>query len=120
MTSTIAPRETPRVFVVVLNWNGLNDTLRCLESLAAVTVPPTSVIVVDNGSRDDSVAQISYRFPDVTVLTNVKNEGFASACNQGMVVALERGAAYVLLLNNDTTVAPDFLEHLVRAADSHR
>jgi GT2 family glycosyltransferase len=116
----IASRGTPQVFVVVLNWNGLNDTLRCLESLAAAKVPSASVIVVDNGSRDDPVVQISRRFPEVTVLANVTNEGFAGGCNQGIAVALERGAAYVLLLNNDTTVAPDFLDHLVQAAETHR
>lgn len=109
----------PRVTVVTLNWNGRDDTLGCLESLSSIVYPAFDVVAVDNASRDDSVAVIRANFPGVTVIENRDNEGFTGGCNVGIRWALERGADYVLLLNNDTVVAPDFLDQLVRAAEAH-
>lgn len=109
---------TPRVAVVVLNWNGRADTVECLESLARLEPPAHEVVVVDNGSTDGSVAVIGERFPGVTVLENGENLGYTGGNNAGLRYALGQGAEYVLVLNNDTVVAPDLLGRLVEAAEA--
>jgi GT2 family glycosyltransferase len=107
---------SPRVAVVVLSWNGRDDTLECLASLRAVDYPNWEVLVVDNGSKDDSVDGIRKRYPEVLLIEAGRNLGFAGGNNVGLHAALERGAEFIVLLNNDTTVAPDLLRELVRAA----
>jgi GT2 family glycosyltransferase len=109
---------TPQVIVIVLNWNGLSDTLECLTSLASLDYPAHEVVVVDNGSTDDSVETIRARFPQVTLIQNGANLGFAEGNNVGLRYALERAADYVLLLNNDTIVDPGFLTELVAVAEA--
>jgi GT2 family glycosyltransferase len=107
----------PRVTIIVLNWNGLADTLECLESLSRLDYPAYEMVVVDNGSTDGPPAAIRERFPDVTLIENGENLGFTGGNNVGLRWALEQGADYMLLLNNDTVVAPDFLRLLVEAAE---
>lgn len=109
---------TPLVYVVVLNWNGWHDTLVCLDALQHVAYPHQCV-VVDNGSTDESVGQIQQAFPSVSLLTLGHNSGFAGGSNAGMRYALEQGADYVLLLNNDTIVAPDFLQPLITTLETN-
>jgi GT2 family glycosyltransferase len=103
------------VTIVVLNWNGADRTLACLESLAAADLRGASVLVVDNGSHDGSADAVRRRFPAQEVLVLPQNVGFAGGNNAGIGVGLERGADAVLLLNNDTRVAPDFLPPLLDA-----
>lgn len=102
---------TPAFVAVVLNWNGGDDTLAALESLAGV---PT--ICVDNGSTDGSDVRVEERFPAVELLRTGANLGFAGGNNVGIRRALERGADWVLLLNNDAVAEPGLVEALVRAA----
>ncbi|WP_239187379.1 glycosyltransferase family 2 protein [Candidatus Nitrotoga sp. HW29] len=116
--ATMNIQVPPNVAIVVLNWNGANDTLECLNSLVSLTYPNFSVIVVDNGSTDNSLGKLraySSPFPLVLLETG-KNLGYAGGNNVGTRHALEHGADFVLLLNNDTTVAPDLLEQLINAA----
>ncbi len=101
------------VTIGVLNWNGAADTIECLESLAAAELQGASILVVDNGSRDDSVGRIRARFPAQAILPLAQNQGYAGGNNAGMRAALAAGAGGVLLLNNDTRVAPDFLPPLL-------
>jgi GT2 family glycosyltransferase len=109
----------PKVSVITVNWNNFNDSAECLESLRKTTYPNFEVIVVDNGSGGDDVSLLKQRFGDsIRLIVNDKNAGFAGGCNIGIKDALARGADYVVLLNNDTVVAPDFLEGLVRVAQS--
>ena len=109
----------PKVSVITVNWNNFNDSAECLESLRKTTYPNFEVIVVDNGSVGDDVSLLKQRFGDsIRLIVNDKNSGFAGGCNIGIKDALARGADYVVLLNNDTVVAPDFLEGLVRVAQS--
>lgn len=116
-----ASRETlePRVAVILVNWNGADDTLDALQSLSQQAYRNARIIVVDNGSHDDSVARIRARFPDVTVIENSSNEGFAGGNNRGIEYALKSDAEYFFLLNNDTHVEPDALCRLVAAACAH-
>lgn len=109
----------PLVWVLLVNWNGKKDMLACLASLHKVAYQPLHILVIDNASTDDSVKAIQTEFPEVEILANPRNERFARANNQGMQKALQAGADLILLLNNDTEVAPDFLDHLVQAMATH-
>jgi hypothetical protein len=112
----------PLVCVVVLNWNGLKDTVECLESLQKITYPNHKVVVVDNASASDDVRILRDRFGAYAhIIRNDRNYGYTGGNNIGIRHALQaHDPGYVLILNNDTTVAPDFLGHLVHAAESDR
>jgi GT2 family glycosyltransferase len=101
------------VAVVVLSWNGREDTLACLRSLAALAAPEPFVIVVDNGSSDGTAESVRDAFPGVELIESGANLGFAGGNNAGITRALERGASHVLVLNNDVEVDPGFLNALV-------
>lgn len=115
--NTAHPR-LPRVAIIVLNWNGAQETLGCLTSLAAVTYPNHSVLVADNGSEDDSLALIRAQFPTIEILENRANLGYAGGNNRAITHVMTSAPDFVLLLNNDVEVAPDFLDHLITAAES--
>lgn len=99
-----------KVAIVVLNWNGKDDTTACLHSLQRIDYPSFDIIVVDNGSTDGSIATLRKRFPDVQILANARNLGYAGGNNVGIRHALNQGADAVLVLNNDTIAAPDVLK----------
>jgi GT2 family glycosyltransferase len=105
------------VSVIIVNWNTAGLLLQCLDSIYK-TKPLHSfeVIVVDNASQDESVSLVSQRFPDVTLVVNHENQGFARANNKGM--SLGRGR-YLMLLNSDTIVLPGALDRLIQVADSN-
>jgi GT2 family glycosyltransferase len=106
----------PKVSIIVLNWNGRDDTLECLRSVERIDYPNFETIVVDNGSSDGSVAAMRRVFPQLRVLETGENLGYAGGNNVGIRHALERGADYVLLLNNDTIVDSALLNEFVGAA----
>jgi len=108
--------DVPKIAIIVLNWNGHDDTLECLRSLEAVSYANFEVIAVDNGSIDGSVQALKETFPTLTVLENGENLGYAGGNNVGIHAALERGAEFILLLNNDTVVAPNILDEFVAGA----
>ena len=107
-----------RVFTVVLNWNGWRDTAACLSSLAQMRYANNQAIVVDNGSDDDSSCRLRSEFPSLQLIETGRNLGFAAGCNVGIQRALKQGADFVWLLNNDTTVHHEALQHLVQKAKS--
>ena len=107
-------RNAPKVFIVILNWNGLEDTLACLESLEGLEYSNYEVIVVDNDSADGSEEVLRERYPQHIILQSGANLGFAGGMNVGLRYALAHGASYAWLLNNDTLVEPDALTQLVR------
>lgn len=114
----VAGQEWPRVAIIVLNWNGKEDTLDCLASLERLDYPAMDIIVVDNGSSDDSVSAIRAGYPAVHLIELDENLGFVGGNNIGMIEAQRLAADFVLLLNNDTVVAPDFLRQLIAAAQN--
>lgn len=119
MSNQSSVLNQPHVGIVILNWNGYKDTANCLVSLCDIDYRNYSVLVVDNGSKDGSGEQIDREFPDVQVLFTEENLGFAGGCNVGIRELLEDGVDYILLLNNDTIVEPDFLGPLVDTAERH-
>jgi GT2 family glycosyltransferase len=108
----------PSVSCIVLNWNGWRDTIVCIASLEKADYPNLSIIVVDNGSTDDSVQRIHSEFPLLEIIESPANLGFGSGNNLGIRVALQRGVKYIWLLNNDTVVEPVTLTALVSHAES--
>ncbi|MDD5111136.1 MAG: glycosyltransferase family 2 protein [Candidatus Altiarchaeota archaeon] len=106
---------SPKVSVMVLNWNGKGDTLECLSSLARLDYPDYEVVVVDNGSTDGSQQEIKKGFPKVRLIENKENLGFAEGCNVGI---RSTEGKYVLLLNNDMTFDPRMLMELVLVSES--
>ncbi len=106
----------PLVMLVVVTWNGLRDTLACLQSIRTQTYANRRVVLVDNASQDGTVAAVRRYFPDVHIIANATNTGYVHANNQGARWALDHGAEWVLLLNNDVWLAPDALAAMVRAA----
>ena len=111
----------PKVGIVISNYNGWQDTLVCLDSLQKQTFTDFEVILIDDASPNDSVAQLQNKLPPNTVfLPQERNVGFAAANNIGMRRALDDGCDFALLLNNDTSVRPDFLEKLLELDDTKR
>ena len=153
----------PKVSIIILNWNGWKDTIECLESLYQITYPDYEVIVVDNGSEDESIDKIKeyaegkikveskfFEYSEknkpikiigytreeaearggkerelesspsnrkLILIENEKNYGFSEGTNIGIRYALERGADYAFLLNNDTVVDAKFLNELIRVGE---
>ncbi len=116
MTDLLAPTHA-KVAVVVLTWNGVEDTLACLASLAQSDWPNLEVIVADNGSADGTPAAVRGAGTASLVIENEDNLGFAAGNNAGIAAALERGADLVFVLNNDTIVPAATIGELVRALE---
>ena len=108
-----------RVAVIVLNWNGWKDTISCLNSLQRLDYPDFYLIIVDNASTDDSVAQIERAVPNIELLQNGANLGFGGGCNAGIRYALGKGADYIWLVNSDAVADPGALSALVKVADDN-
>ncbi|MEK7729197.1 MAG: glycosyltransferase family 2 protein [candidate division KSB1 bacterium] len=106
----------PLVHALILNFNGKQLLLETLASVVQITYPNFKIIVVDNGSSDGSQALVRAQYSEGILLENEKNLGFGEGNNVGMRYALEHGAEWVLLLNNDLTVAPDLLTHMMAVA----
>ena len=111
--------DLPTVVIVILNWNGWEDTLVCLHSLKKITYSQYHIILIDNGSSDNSVEILTkYQDSYISFIPLKDNLGFAKGCNYGMQYALkEMDPDYILLLNNDTSVEPDFLTKIVESAE---
>ena len=111
----------PKVSIIILNWNGWADTLECLASLNRLDYNNFEIILIDNASKERPPL-VSVQFLKLAIfqIFNEKNLGFAGGNNQGIKIALERGADYVLLLNNDTTIETDFLSKLIEAGENNK
>lgn len=119
-----------QISIVILNWNGKEDTIECLKSVQKCQIPSIrqaqdkkfkcQIIVVDNGSTDGSITAIKKKFPKVEVVEIGRNLGFAGGNNVGVKKAIEDGADFVLVLNNDTTADENLLVHFIEALDNNK
>lgn len=110
----------PSVSIVLLNYNSYKDTLECIKSLSSITYSNYKIIIVDNNSSDNSELKIKEYIKGndrIHFIQSGKNLGFSWGNNVGIKYALEQGCKYICLLNNDTVVEPNFLEHLVRSME---
>lgn len=105
--------------VIIVNWNGKNDTLECLESVFRIGYPDYEVIVADNGSSDGSCESFTASFPRINLIRRQANDGFCAAANEAIRLAEKSGAGYVFLLNNDMTVEPAIIVELKKVLDEN-
>lgn len=108
----------PKFWIVLVNFNGLDDTRRCLESLLEQD-EPACVVVVDNASRENAIPELRRSFPWIESIRSEVNGGWAGGNNLGVQFALSQGADWIVLLNNDTTVPPRFVRRMKEAARTH-
>lgn len=111
----------PLVYIIVLNWNGLEDTDECLDSLLGIRYQNYVITVIDNGSslNEANILEEKYRGLIKTIRNDV-NLGFVGGMNIGIEYAIRRGADYILLLNNDIIVDREFVNELIKAAEEDR
>jgi GT2 family glycosyltransferase len=110
--------QNPNVCIALLNWNGWQDTVGCLASLQKIDFKEYCIVVIDNGSTDDSVLRIREQFSKIEIIQLQQNLGFAGGCNVGIRHAFALGVQYVWLLNNDTRVSPGALRDMVKMAET--
>jgi len=110
--------NSTKVEIIILTWNGKEDTIECLNSLLKVNYDNFDITVVDNASNDDSAERIAAEFPSVKLLKNNENLMYAGGNNVGIKEALRGEAEYILLLNNDTILHEDFLKYLLESFKS--
>ncbi|MEW6327413.1 MAG: glycosyltransferase family 2 protein [Thermodesulfobacteriota bacterium] len=105
-----------KVSLILLNWNRAGDTIECLRCLQDVTYENLTIILVDNGSTDGSVDKIAKLFPNLLIIKNGINLGFAGGHNVGIMHAIRNGADLICLLNNDTVTDSNFVREMVAIA----
>lgn len=112
--------KKPKVFIVVLNYNGGNELRQCLDSVYKLNYSNFEVIVVDNNSSDNSFEKARKRFDRFHFIKNSRNLGFSAGNNVAIKWALEKGAEYVFLLNNDAIVEKSTLTNLIEFAEKEK
>ena len=110
----------PLVGIVIPTWNLASDTEKCLNDLMNQEYPGIEITVVDNDSKDHTVEMIQKNYPQVHLIRNPTNLGFATACNIGMRHAKARGAEFIFLINNDTEIPANIIGLLVEYAGNHQ
>jgi hypothetical protein len=103
----------PKIFTVILTYNHYEDTHDCLESVFGIDYPDLQIVVADNGSSDGTPERLRQDFPSVHLIENGQNIGVPAGYNVGFQYALEQGADYILMLNNDTVVPPEIIKELL-------
>ena len=113
-----------KTFIILLNWNNAPDTIECLESLRSIPNTSTHIILVDNNSTDGSLEKIKKWTNDqvfnIHIISLKENRGFSGGNNAGMEYALNQSADYIMLLNNDTLVTPEFFSIMLKAAEKDK
>lgn len=110
-------RFAPSIGIVLVNYNGMHFLPDCLDSLNRLEYSHIHIVVVDNASTDGSPAWTREHYPNVILIQLNENRGVTGGNNTGITWCCDHGCDYILLLNNDTVVEPDFLGHLLRHAD---
>jgi hypothetical protein len=111
--------DNPLVYVIILNYKRRDDTLECVESVLASDYGNLRALVVDNASGDGTPESVREKFPAAELVVNDTNLMYAGGNNVGIRYALEHGADYLLLLNNDTVIQPTMISRLVEAMGSN-
>jgi hypothetical protein len=109
-----------KVFIVILNWNNCEDTSESLSSIKKISYTNYKIVLVDNGSTDNSVQRLKSEYPFIDIIINKENLGFAAGCNVGIRYSLEQGADCILLLNNDAVIEQNSLSVAVKTLFSDK
>lgn len=113
-------KYSPKVGIVIVNWNNFDDTSECLQSIFQFEYKNILIVIVDNGSTDDSLQRLQDQYPDVTFITSPSNLGFGRGNNLGINYCLEQGVDYALLLNDDVVCPPNFIDGLLECFESNQ
>jgi len=108
----------PLVYIIILNFNSIDETINCLESLSKITYNNYKIVVVDNASSDNSIKKLE-TIHYIKLIKNIRNSGYAIGNNLGIRYALEHGADFICVLNNDVETEKSFLEPLISYLASH-
>jgi len=112
--------QEPSIAIIMLNWNGFNDSVDCLNSIRNVSYQNYKIVLVDNGSANEEGSRLKEAFPEVHLISNLINRGFAGGNNDGINWALDKGFEYILNLNNDCLVEKDWLTNLIHGIKTAR
>jgi hypothetical protein len=110
--------ENKSVFIIILNWNNYKDTIECVNSCLKINYGSFKIIIVDNGSTNESLSELRKAFPSLEIIETGSNLGFAEGNNIGIRSAIKQNADHVLLLNNDTVVDPEILNAFLAQASN--
>ena len=108
----------PRILISILNWNALNLTINCINSILESSFDNIDIIVVDNASNENEADKIQQRFPNISIVRNQRNLGFAGGHNQVIRIAIDRGFDYIWLVNNDCSFKPTDLENILGVVEA--
>lgn len=108
-----SPGKRAKVEVVIVNWQRSQDTIQCIRSIRRSESVDIHIVVIDNGSRDDSVEKISEAFPGISIISLTENLGFTGGYNSGIENALKGNASHIFLLNNDTIIEERTIKQLI-------
>ena len=111
--------EKYKYLIILVNYYNWQDTNECIDSLIKAKVKIGDILVIDNGSQNDSVREIHQKFPDIKLMQNQTNLGFAAANNIGIKKAIADNYEYVILLNNDTTIEQDSIGILIKTMEAN-
>ncbi|MDO8621143.1 MAG: glycosyltransferase family 2 protein [Candidatus Levybacteria bacterium] len=109
-----------KVSFIILNYNGKDNTIKCLKSIENTSLPKDTkmeIIVVDNASIDDSLSNIKRQFPNVYIIANKENLGYSKGNNMGIKYALENGTDFIIVMNNDTIVDKNLITEFLKSAE---
>ena len=106
-------QDNLKITIVILNWNGYEDTSECIISLQKITYDNYQIVVIDNGSDEEDFNKLKNNLPNVKVLRSDVNLGFTGGNNLGIKNSFEKKNDFILLLNNDTIVEPNFIQPLL-------
>jgi hypothetical protein len=109
----------PLVYLIILNYKGYRDTCECVDNLLQQDYGNYKILIVDNDSQDESYEKLKVHYPELEILPTGKNLGYAGGNNIGIRKALEAGAEYVGVLNNDIKAEPDMVTQIVRAMEAN-
>ena len=108
---------TPHIKILILNWNGKDLLIHCLDSVIAIDYPNYSVMLIDNGSSDGSLEIVKENYPSVEILALDQNYGFAGGYNRCFEKITDDASEFILLLNNDTEIDADILNSFTQAKE---
>lgn len=110
----------PKVFIIILNYNTINDTLECIKSLKNIHYSNYEIVVVDNSEAIDCYNSLKLKFSEYKIIRADQNLGYANGNNIGIKYALDNGADYICVLNNDVVVEEDFLSKIVKVLNANK
>ncbi|MCK6604255.1 MAG: glycosyltransferase family 2 protein [Ignavibacteriaceae bacterium] len=111
---------SPRVSIILLNYNRAEDTAECIESLRKISYDNYEMLVIDNCSADNSYSLLKERYPEYRHYRTAENSGYTGGINYGFDIAVKDNPDYILVINNDTVAEPEFLTEMVNAMEKNK